>query len=137
MTPEALGDLHARAITVPAPWDARAFTELLATPGVFLCTDPNGAGFALGRVVLDEAELLTLAVDPDHQGKGLGRDCLACFEAEAATKGATRAFLEVAASNDRARTLYRANGWTEIGRRKAYYRHADAREDAVLMEKSL
>lgn len=125
------------AMTVPASWDARAFADLLAMPGTFICTSTGDAGFAMGRVVLDEAELLTLAVIPAMQGKGLGRSTLGQFEAEAARLGARTVHLEVAASNQPARHLYLSAGWCETGRRLGYYRTEDGREDAVLMQRSL
>ena len=58
MTPEAMAALHARTMTTPRPWSREEFAALLGSPGVFAVGEPTG--FALGRVVLDEAELLTL-----------------------------------------------------------------------------
>lgn len=136
MTPEALADLHARAMTVPPPWDAASFRDLLASPGVFPVA--RGGGFALGRVIGDEAELLTIAVAPEARRQGVGRSCLAGFEAAARTRGATHAFLEVAADNAAALALYRGGGWREVGRRKGYYRtEGGKRTDAIVMRRSL
>ncbi|MEM6386600.1 MAG: GNAT family N-acetyltransferase [Pseudomonadota bacterium] len=139
MTVEELAAVHARAMETPASWGANDFKEMLALPGVF-CVVPPGqkrAGFALGRVVLEEAELLTLAVAPDMQRQGLGRACLNLFEEEARTLGASRLHLEVAVTNKRAILLYTSNGWQECGRRKAYYAGASSRIDAVLMSKQV
>ena len=97
----------------------------------------NLIAFALGRVTLDEAELLMLAVDPDHREQGVGRYCLAAFEAQASEMGAARAFLEVAASNRAARALYTGQGWAEDGKRPDYYATPRGREDAILMSKTL
>ncbi len=94
-------------------------------------------GFALGRVAADEAELLTIAVDPGHRLQGIGRACCAAFEAEAKSRGAVRAFLEVAATNEAARRLYLASGWIRNGRRQAYYRTSAGRADAILMSRCL
>lgn len=149
MTVEELASLHARAMTVPAPWSTNDFQELIAQNGTFLVplsTPVHGsiskaahtlAGFVLGRVVLDEAELLTLAVDPDAQRQGIGRACLAAFEAEATARGAVLLHLEVAESNAPAIALYNSAGWQEAGRRKAYYKGKTARIDAILMTKRL
>lgn len=153
MTPETLAALHARSMDVPGPWSACEFLDLLASPGVFLAKppqdlralrgkDPDEAsmrfqGFALGRVAADEAELLTIAVDPGHRRLGLGSACCAAFEAEAKSRGAVRAFLEVAATNDAARRLYLASGWNRNGCRKAYFRTPSGRVDAILMSKRL
>ena len=67
--PTALAALHASAF--PAPWSAAVFADLLAQPGVLLGVEPDG--FILIRVVLDEAEILTLAVVPPARRHGLGR----------------------------------------------------------------
>lgn len=134
MTPTELAALHARCFTVPRPYGADEFETFLRARECFLLTVPGG--FALGRVAADEAELLTLAVDPGHRRRGVARGLLAAFEAEARRRGARRAFLEVAASNAAAIGLYRGAGYDESGRRRGYYRRADGgAEDAVAMEK--
>jgi len=106
------------------------------TEGTFLVSKED-VGFALGRIVLDEAELLTLAVKPDAQRQGIGRACLSSFEKTAAEQGALRCHLEVAESNKAARALYGDEGWQETGLRKAYYRSENGRVDAILMMKRL
>ena len=58
---EGLAALHATAFA--APWSAREFSDLLAQAGVFAVVEPDG--FILIRQVLDEAEILTLAVRPE------------------------------------------------------------------------
>lgn len=135
MTPEELNGLHARAMRVPGPWSAQDFESWLAAPGVFLCHRKHG--FALGRSALDEAELLTLAVDPDQQGLGIGSKLLADFEGTAAAHGAKRAFLEVAANNTAAKALYAQAGWREDGLRRGYYRAKPNPIDAITMSKAL
>ena len=136
MTPDALARLHAACFTRPRPWSAREFAALLDGPGTFLITAP--AGFVLGRAVAGEAELLTRAVDPARRREGAGRRLVAEFEAEAAHRGATAAFLEVAAGNAAARALYTDAGWAEAGQRRGYYRDGSgAAEDAMIMVKAL
>ena len=128
--------LHAVAMTQPPPWSEADFASLLAARGTFAVGDAHT--FALGRVVLDEVELLTIATHPDHRRRGLARACLAAFEAEARARGARTAHLEVAAANTPAVALYEAAGWAHAGRRKGYYRTPEgARIDALLMSKSL
>ena len=58
--PVDLASIHAEAFD--APWDAAAFSDLLAQAGVIACVETDG--FILIRVVADEAEILTLAVRP-------------------------------------------------------------------------
>ncbi|NNK77715.1 MAG: GNAT family N-acetyltransferase [Litoreibacter sp.] len=119
MTPAQLARLHARAFTFPRPWSEQEFAELLEQPGVFLLT--GAQGFLLGRVIADEAELLTLAVDPDHRRQGIGQALVAKFLIESATRGAVTAFLEVAADNAPALMLYQTAGFEQAGCRNAYY----------------
>lgn len=130
--PARLAALHARCFTRPRPWTAAEFAALLGGAGVFLCTAPEG--FVLGRVALDEAEVLTLAVAPEARRRGVARALLARFEAAAGAQGAGVAFLEVAADNDAARALYRGAGYDEAGRRRGYF---GAGVDALVLRKSL
>lgn len=136
MTPEGLAHLHARAFTGQRPWSAVEFASFLASPTVFLVQSEHA--FALGRVILDEAELLTLATDPAYQRKGLGRQMLTAYHETAQQRGATRFFLEVAADNVAARALYQAAGYSVDGQRAGYYRMTDGQTvDAVMMSRAL
>ncbi|MBN2906636.1 MAG: GNAT family N-acetyltransferase [Rhodobacteraceae bacterium] len=136
MTPDALAVLHGLCFTHPRPWSADEFAALLDTRGVFLRGD--GTGFALGRAVAGEVELLTLAVHPDARRAGRGRALLAAFEAEARAQGATEAFLEVAADNAAARALYAGAGYGLAGCRTGYYTAPGGlRVDALVMRKAL
>ncbi|WGH80049.1 GNAT family N-acetyltransferase [Jannaschia ovalis] len=127
MSAPALARLHARCFTGAARWSEAAFAEALADPRCFFCPEGgDGTGFALGRVIAGEAELLTLAVAPERRRQGTGRALLQGFEAEAMRRAATDAFLEVAADNVAARGLYAAQGWIETGRRRGYFAGIDA-----------
>ena len=127
--------LHAACFTMPRPWGAEEFRDLLASPRVFLL-EQEGA-LLLGQVVVDEAELLTLAVDPVRRRQGLGRTLVEGFLAEVARRGAATAFLEVAADNLGAQALYKRCGFSVTGRRRDYYRGPLGPVDAVLMGRRL
>ncbi|WP_197917002.1 ribosomal protein S18-alanine N-acetyltransferase [Thiosulfatihalobacter marinus] len=136
MTPAALAALHDAAFPDARGWTTEEFSDLLASPHVFLvdCDD----GFAIGRAVADEAELLTIAVAPTARRQGLGRILLARFEAAAEARGARRVFLEVAADNSPAQALYESAGYVRIGTRPAYYTRPGANPvAAVVMGKPL
>ncbi|MBT9384703.1 GNAT family N-acetyltransferase [Pseudooceanicola sp. CBS1P-1] len=138
MSPDTAGlaRLHALCFSTPRPWAAHEFAQLLGDPANFLLREPSG--FLLGRVILDEAEVLTLAVDPDARRQGTGRVLMARFEAEALLRKAANAFLEVAADNDAAINLYLAAGFRLTGRRPRYYRAPDgSSKDAEIMGKPL
>lgn len=135
MTPEDMAALYARAFPDGRTWSAGEIAGLAATPGFAVSTE---AGFALGRAVAGEAELVTIAVDPAARRRGAGRGLLTGFEAEARARGAEHAFLEVAEDNIAARALYAAAGWVETGRRREYYPRPDGGAvDAVTMAKTL
>lgn len=136
-TPEALAALHARCFAAaPPPWSAPAFAGLLAQAETFLVATPTG--FAVGRAAAGEAELLTIAVDPAARRRGVGRDLLARFEAEARARGAAEAFLEVAEGNAAARALYAGAGYAVAGLRPRYYRDgAGGAEAALTLRKAL
>lgn len=109
---------------------------MLQVDGTFLLEE--NTGFVMGRVILDEVELLTIAVDPQARRQGAGARLLAAFEAAAMGRGAKQAFLEVAAGNIAAQNLYLSGGWQVTGRRKAYYRRQNGQtEDALLLSKAL
>ncbi|HEY4585046.1 MAG TPA: ribosomal protein S18-alanine N-acetyltransferase [Brevundimonas sp.] len=128
--PAALAAIHAEAFE--APWDQAALAELLASPGVFAVAEEGG--FILIRVVVDEAEILTLAVRPSARRAGLGGRLVEAAVVRAAALGAERMFLEVAEGNAAARALYARSGFVEMGRRRGYYSHADGRrEDALTL----
>lgn len=117
-------------------WSAQGIDDLATAAGGFLLVEEDG--FALGRAVAGEAELLMLAVHPDARRRGVGRRLLAAFAAEAAARGASELHLEVGETNAAARALYAAEGWSESGRRRGYYRdRLGNREDAILMRRML
>ena len=123
-----LATIHQRAF---APhqrgWSANEIGSL-AKDGALITLDH---GFLLMRRVLDEAEVLTIAVDPVAQGRGYGRMLLV---GGLALVGAPTVFLEVAADNLPAIALYRGRRFEEVGCRKAYYRRADGSAiDALTM----
>lgn len=137
MTPEALADLHARAFDdTPPPWSARDFAGLVSEPSTVLVTGPSG--FALGRVLGPDAELLTLAVAPETRRQRHGTALVAAFEAAARARGAQMVFLEVAEHNAAARTLYGRCGYGSVGRRRGYYARAGGPAvDALVLVRSL
>jgi ribosomal-protein-alanine N-acetyltransferase len=119
-------------------WTAPQCAGLLPMTGVWLSLAREGTavvGFALARVVGDEAELLLLAVDRASQGKGVGQALLDRFAAVAASKGAEQLHLEVREGNH-AVSLYTRNGFREVGRRRNYYSGRDGQLfDALTLAK--
>ena len=136
MTPAELAELAGRAYRHTTPWSEADFAGMLELPGVVLTV--RDAAFVLGRVVVDEAEILAVASDPATRRRGAARAALAAFEQGARARGAVRVFLEVAAANAPARAFYAACGYSGTGRRRGYYHLADGtRDDALLMSRAL
>jgi ribosomal-protein-alanine N-acetyltransferase len=88
-------------------------------------------GFAGMWVLLDEAHVTTIGVDPDQQGRGLGEFLFVTLIDEAMQRGAIWVTLEVRVTNHTAQSLYRKYGFTVQGRRPRYY--SDNNEDAFIM----
>ncbi len=131
VTPEALAATHAAAFVDRRAWSAAEFRNLLSTPAVILCGDAKS--FILGRVVADEAEVLTLATDPRFRRQGLAQTQLTDFLAQAAENGATSTFLEVSADNAAAKALYLKNNFTVVGERPNYYTTPDGEKVSALL----
>lgn len=132
-----LADIHRAAFApISRAWSGGEIADLAAA-GILLVDDAD-RGFALFSRAVDEVELLTVAVQPDHQRRGLARDLLTMAERVLRSIGVIRIHLEVAADNPGALALYEALGYRVNGRRKQYYRRASGdRIDAVVMAKDL
>jgi [ribosomal protein S18]-alanine N-acetyltransferase len=132
---EAVADLHAAAFA--RPWSAIDFEGMLAerdilADGLFLGAQAAPVGFALSRRVLNEAEILTIAIAPDGRGLGLSRPLLAHHLGELRLRGVRRVHLEVEEGHEPALRLYRGLGFEEVGRRSAYYAKPDGATASAL-----
>jgi ribosomal-protein-alanine N-acetyltransferase len=120
-------------------WTMAQCAGLLPLPGVWLTlarADGEVLGFALARLVADEAELLLLAVKTAGQRRGVGRILLGHFEKAAVLRGAARLHLEVREGNH-ALNLYEQAGFGLVGRRRDYYcGQKGDRYDALTLAKS-
>ncbi|MDQ4011736.1 MAG: ribosomal protein S18-alanine N-acetyltransferase [Actinomycetota bacterium] len=114
------------------PWGPEAFLEALAAGHHYLAAREGWSliGYAGMALAGDEAEIHTLAVDPAHQGRGIGRALLQAMLEHAAE---ATVFLEVRTDNEAAIQLYRSEGFTVVGTRRAYYRPSGA--DAFTMRR--
>lgn len=118
------------------PWSRESFEhELSNTLANYSVIEHEGAAIGYGGYwsILDEAHITNIAVHPDFQNNRLGTALLTHMLKQAAEKGAHLMSLEVRISNLPARHLYEKLGFSERGRRKAYY--SDNGEDAIIMTK--
>ena len=93
--------------------------------------------FAEFVIVLDECQLLNIAVLQSHQHQGLGSRLLAELLGEAEQQGCISCALDVRSSNSAALALYESAGFRQVGQRKDYYprlQQPTQREDALLFE---
>ena len=114
-------------------WTRAQCVGILAMPGVWLTlarVDGHAVGFSLVRAIMDEAELLLIAVEPAARRAGVGAALLRGAIAESRGRGVKRLHLEVRAGNP-AIALYTAHGFGRAGVRRNYYRGCDgAQHDA-------
>jgi|LSQX01.1.fsa_nt_gb ribosomal-protein-alanine acetyltransferase len=120
-----------------SPWTQGDFEDYLAGgmdgPIVLVCCRESSYpdAFAVGREISDEFEILSIAVAPEEQGKGVGLILMMSLLRWAKSRGIARWILEVREGNTVARKLYASCGFFETGKRHGYY--ADTNEAAILM----
>lgn len=121
------------------PWSEQTLKANQGERFLNLRLDADGemAGFAITQVVLDEATLFNLAVDPRWQRRGFGRQLLEHLAAALEKQEVMTLWLEVRASNQPAIALYQQQGFNEVSLRRNYYPTADGREDAIVMALTL
>jgi ribosomal-protein-alanine N-acetyltransferase len=122
-----LAEVHGSAFA--RTWSEHEFASLLSDRTVFalglryqpLFGGRRLLGFVLVRIVLDEAEILTVVVKKEHRGRGYGRMLMEEALRRLYRSAVATCFLEVADDNEVAVTLYRSLGFAEAGERKGYY----------------
>jgi [ribosomal protein S18]-alanine N-acetyltransferase len=130
-----LAAIHASAFA--RAWSTLDFERLLGergavADGLFLGRATKPAGFVLSRIVLDEAEIVTIALAPEARGKGHARPLLTHHMDQLSRQGVRTVHLEVEEGNPPAVALYRRLRFRDIGRREGYYLKADGTRIAAL-----
>lgn len=118
------------------PWSENSVaSELENELACWLIAEENGtvAGYIGSQTVLDETDMMNVAVHPDHRRRGIAEALVMALVGELKERGSRCLTLEVRASNDPARALYGKLGFSQIGLRKNYYRNP--REDALILRK--
>lgn len=118
------------------PWSVNSVASELKNPlSCWLVAEEDGevAGYVGSQTVMDESDMMNVAVHPDYRRKGIAEK-LVMELVEALKKRDSRCLtLEVRASNEPARALYEKLGFVQVGLRKNYYRNP--REDALILRK--
>jgi len=137
-----LAKIHAQ--TFRQPWSDDEFHALIVDDKVFgfIAREEGNPkapprGFVLARLVLDEAEILTIAVAPQSQRKGLGHALIDAALRYLHNARASMLFLEVDELNIPALALYRRLGFKQVGKRPGYYDTAAGRSAALTMRRDL
>lgn len=143
LRPMTLDDLHKIAeIETRAylyPWSKGIFEDCLRVGyscWVFEVEDQIQA-YAIMSIAARECHVMNLTVDPQAQGRGVGRAMLHHLTGTARSARADTMLLEARPSNAAALKLYQSEGFNEVGTRRAYYPAQWGREDAVILAKAL
>ena len=121
-----------------APWSETSVAGELTNPlSLWLVALAGGAvvGYVGSQTVLDEADVMNVAVDPAYRRQGVGKGLMLALMAALRQAGVRTLALEVRASNEAAQALYKNLGFEQAGRRPGYY--ARPREDALILKKRL
>jgi ribosomal-protein-alanine N-acetyltransferase len=130
----AIAALHAASFR--RGWSEQEVEGLLLDRGVIAqraLTGRSLAGFIMSRLAADEAEILSIAVARNRQGRGLARQLLTLHLRRLAGLGVRTVFLEVDEHNAPAIGLYRRAGFREVSRRPNYYSTPGAETAAALV----
>ena len=134
--------LHATGF--PHPWDALDFERLIGAETSFGhaavdTRDPRRVlGFILSRRAADEAEVLTIVVDPASRKQGVAGRLMQANIETLSRYGVKSLFLEVGEGNTPARRLYAGLGFAEVGRRQGYYRQdGNAPATALVLRRAI
>ncbi|MDY6180814.1 MAG: ribosomal protein S18-alanine N-acetyltransferase [Candidatus Faecousia sp.] len=118
------------------PWSEKSVAGELENPLALWLVAMEGdslAGYVGSQTVMDETDMMNLAVAPQFRRQGVGEALVNALVASLKERGSRCLTLEVRDSNEAARALYAKLGFVEIGRRREYYR--DPREDALILRK--
>ncbi len=129
-----LSSLHQKAFD--RGWDEASFASFFEDQTLqMLVCERNGeiAGFILYRLLSEEAEIITLAIDPDHQNRGIGSSLVKKVLEDCLEKKVTHVFLEVAKGNKKAQKIYESHGFEVVSIRPKYYVFSNEQQDDALV----
>lgn len=117
------------------PWTRGNFIDSLAAGyhAQVLQEHEELIGYLVAMAGVGEMHLLNITVAPHAQRRGLARRMLDALQQHCLQTQLPLLWLEVRASNHRARALYARRGFEEIGLRRNYYPASGGREDAIVM----
>ena len=133
---EQVVDIEQKLFSVP--WTKEGFlTYLMKKDTMFFVVEEKERilGYCSMMTVLDEGDILNVAVRSDRQKEGIGQFLVDSMLRMAEMQGIKLVHLEVRQGNGTARRLYQRLGFKEDGLRRNYYENPV--ENAVLMTKEM
>lgn len=128
----AISQIEQEAFSDPWRLDSIAVTcQLEQTIALTAQAGEEIVGYVLARGVVDEAEIMRIAVSKKSRRKGVGSALLAGLREACRDAGIRKILLDVRAGNQAAASFYLGFGFREDGCRRNYYRNPQ--EDAILM----
>lgn len=126
------------AVCFRDPWSERSVASELTNPLSCWLVAVDGEtvlGYIGSQTVLDESDVMNVAIHPDHRRKGIAQALVTALADALRERGSCKLTLEVRSSNASAISLYEKLEFRQIGLRKNYYRNP--REDALILQKEL
>lgn len=118
------------------PWDEKSIAYELTNKLSHWLVALEGdtvVGYVGSQTVIDETDMMNIAVHPDFRRKGIAEALVNALVSDLKELGSHCLTLEVRASNESAKALYKKLGFNHVGTRKNYYRHP--REDGLILRK--
>ena len=130
----SVAELEAACFSLP--WSEKSICSELDNPlslWLVAISDEKVVGYVGSQSVMDEADMMNLAVDPAYRRRGIGKRLVEMLVANLKEKQVRCLTLEVRISNSSAIALYKDMGFLEVGRRPRYYQRPI--EDALILRK--
>ena len=118
------------------PWSGKSVASEVENPLSCWMVALDGetvAGYVGSQTVMDETDMMNVAVHPDSRRQGVARALILALIGELRKRGSRCLTLEVRTSNDPARALYESLGFAHVGTRRNYYQNP--KEDALILRK--
>lgn len=118
------------------PWSENSIaSELCNSLSMWLVAETDGivVGYVGSQTVMDETDMMNIAVHPECRRQGVAAALVNALIASLKDAGSHSLTLEVRASNAPARALYDMLGFQQVGLRRNYYHNP--KEDALILRK--
>ena len=121
------------------PWSEKIFNDCLKNNYFcrVLILDNILIWFLISSIIQDECHIMNLCVDIKYRGSGYGRFMLNKLHNEIKNHNFKIVFLECRPSNKSAMSLYKSEGYNEVGIRRNYYPAPNGYEDAIMLAKNV